>query len=115
MVLYPKRKFVRRPRKTSKKPTVKRLLKKASNTAFNKRVKRVLYGEAETKVINYSVLGKPVLNVASIDHDASILNLIPSTAGLTDTMYTISQLDVQSGREGNMIQPTSISLSEIIS
>lgn len=114
MVRYAKRKFAPRRKTTTKKPTVKRMLKKASNAAFNKRVKRVLYGEAETKVINYSVLGKPVVNVASIDHDASILNLIPSASGLTDTMYTISQLDLQSGREGNMIQPTSISLSGVI-
>lgn len=114
MVRYAKRKFAPRRKTTTKKPTVKRMVKKASTAVFNQRVKRVLYRQAETKVINYSILGKPVLNVASIDHDASILNLVPSTAGLPDTMYTISQLDLQSGREGNMIQPTSISLSGVV-
>lgn len=114
MVLYPKRKFVRRARKPYKKPTVKKMVRKAKISSFNSRVKSVLYKNAETKVINYSAYNRPVYNVASIDFDSSLLNLIPSTAGISDTMYTISQLDVQSGREGNMIQPTSISLSGVL-
>lgn len=112
MVRFAKKKYV--PKRKPYKKSVSKIVVKAKRSLFNKRVKQVLYKQAETKIANYSVLGRSVLNPASIDHSGTLLNLIPMTAGSSDTMYTIGQVDLQNGREGNMIQPTSISVSGVV-
>lgn len=114
MKVYAKNKARYVRRKASVKPTVKKAVRKAKVASFNKRVKRVLYRQAETKIANYSANGRAVLTTKSSNFDGLILNLLPDATGSSQSMINIQQSDLQGGREGNDIQPTSIMLSGVL-
>lgn len=115
MARIAKRTYARKRTGTRKaKTAIRKAVRKVSTRIFNQRVKRVLYRNSETKIVNYSVLSKPIYNVASADWSGSVMNLLPQTAGSAVTMYTISQGDTQGGREGNYISPVSLVLTGVI-
>lgn len=112
--------YARRTKKTVKKPykSTRKVYKKAITAVkkrrFTKAVKRVINRAAETKVVNYYGGGRNVLNTKSANWDGTVLNLLPQASGTTGVMYTIAQGDLQSDRNGNQVQPTSLHISGVV-
>lgn len=107
-----------RPRKSSSGGTTKKVIKKAVRTAkrkqFTRAVNSVIMKKAETKMVNYFIEKKNIVNILSADWDGTVLNVLPQISGSSPTCYTISQGDAQGQRTGNQILPIRLKLSGVV-
>lgn len=98
----------RKPRRyRPKKRLVKRAVRAVSTRLFNQKVKKVLFRNSETKVVNGGREGFDLFNVKSLSWNTSVINLLPAATGSTGALYTIGQGELQGNRIGNKISTVS--------
>lgn len=111
---YKKRTFRKKPMMRRRKAgVVKRAVKRARKTVFNRRVRSVISRMAETKVINYTASTFGLTGVGSTQYTNTIKTILPTnvTGGL---LSSPTQGTGQGSRVGNKIMTKKLIMSGVL-